>query len=70
MENINSNVEMADTHMDDGTPWTDAELMDTKDIFLKTMKFISTFDYDSGGEYSRKTRFMPPDDLNKVRFTF
>jgi len=66
IQNINSNVECAEKHMDDGTPWDDAELMDTKDIFLKTMEFIRTFDFDGGGEYSRKTRFNPPDDLNKL----
>lgn len=66
ISNVNSNIELAETHMDDDTPWDDAELMDTKDIFLKTMEFIRSFDYDTGGEYARKTRFMPPDDLNKV----
>ena len=68
--NVKANTELADKHMDDDTPWNDAELMDTKDIFLKTMEFIRSFDYDSGGEYARKTRFIPPDDLNKVEFLF
>lgn len=67
ISNLNSNVEMAEKHMDDDTPWDDSELMDTKDIFLKTMEFIRSFDYDTGGDYGRKTRFIPPDDLNKVR---
>jgi len=69
ISNMNANIELADKHMDDDTPWTDGELMDTKEIFLKTMEFIRSFDYDSGGDYSRKTRFMPPDDLNKLAST-
>ncbi|XP_018021101.1 RING finger protein nhl-1 isoform X3 [Hyalella azteca] len=64
--NVQSNIELAEKHMDDETPWDDGELMDTKDIFLKTMEFIRSFDYDTGGEYGRKTRFIPPDDLNKL----
>lgn len=70
ISNVNSNIELAEKHMDDETPWDDAELMDTKDIFLKTMEFIRSFDYDTGGDYARKTRFMPPDDLNKVNLVF
>lgn len=66
ISNVQSNIELADKHMDDDTPWDDSELMDTKDIFLKTMEFIRSFDYDTGGDYGRKTRFLPPDDLNKL----
>lgn len=65
VSNIESNIELADKHMDDATPWDDGELMDTKDIFLKTIEFIRNFDYD-GGDYSRRARFNPPDDLNKI----
>ncbi|KAK3857624.1 hypothetical protein Pcinc_036135 [Petrolisthes cinctipes] len=65
VSNINSNIELAEKHMDDHTPWDDAELMDTKDIFLKTMEFIRSFDYEAG-DYSRRARFNPPDDLNKI----
>jgi len=66
ISNVNSNIEVAEKHMDDDTPWEDGELMDTKDIFIKTMEFIRSFDYDTGGDYARRTRFMPPDDLNKL----
>merc|ERR1711913_79648 len=38
---------------------------DTKDIFLKTMEFIRSFDYEPG-DHSRRTKFQPPDDLNKI----
>jgi len=69
ISNVNSNIELAEKHMDDETPWSDGELMDTKEIFLKTMEFIRSFDFDSGGDHSRKTRFLPPDDLNKLAST-
>lgn len=65
VSNIGANIELAEKHMDDNTPWDDAELMDTKDIFLKTMDFIRSFDYESG-DYSRRARFNPPDDINKL----
>ncbi|XP_050691986.1 RING finger protein nhl-1-like [Eriocheir sinensis] len=65
VSNINANIDLAEKHMDDNTPWDDAELMDTKDIFLKTMEFIRSFDYEAG-DYSRRARFNPPDDLNKL----
>ena len=66
ISNIDANIDLAEKHMDDHTPWDDAELMDTKEIFLRTMEFIRSFDYEPG-EYSRRARFNPPDDLNKVR---
>ncbi|XP_042240194.1 RING finger protein nhl-1-like [Homarus americanus] len=65
VSNIGANIELAEKHMDDQTPWDDAELMDAKDIFLKTMEFIRSFDYEAG-DYSRRARFNPPDDLNKL----
>lgn len=68
VSNIGANIELAEKHMDDNTPWDDAELMDTKDIFLKTMEFIRSFDYEAG-DYSRRTRFNPPDDINKLATT-
>ncbi|KAK7085483.1 Zinc ion binding [Halocaridina rubra] len=65
VSNIEANIELAEKHMDDTTPWDDAELMDTKDIFLKTIEFIRNFDYE-GGDYTRRARFNPPDDINKL----
>ncbi|KAB7498365.1 RING finger protein nhl-1 [Armadillidium nasatum] len=64
ISNVDANSELVDKHMDDQTPWDDNELMDTKDIFLKTMEFIRSFDYDAG-DYNRRARFLVPDDLNK-----
>jgi len=67
VSNIESNIELAEKHMDDKTPWDDNELMDTKDIFLKTMEFIRSFDYEPGDH--KRTKFQPPDDLNKIAST-
>ena len=64
ISNAESNCELAEKHMDDQTEWDDCELMDAKEVFLKTMDFIRSFDYDTG-DY-RKARFNFPDDLNKV----
>lgn len=65
ISNVESNMDLADKHMDDQTSWDDAELMDTKDIFLRTMEFIRSFDYEAG-DYNRRAKFNPPDDLNKL----
>lgn len=65
ISNVESNTDLAEKHMDDQTPWDDNELMDTKDIFLRTMEFIRGFDYESG-DYNRRARFNAPDDINKV----
>jgi len=48
-----------------GTTWDDAELMDAKDIFLRTMEFIRNFESEPG-EYHRRVRFFIPQDLNQM----
>ena len=48
-----------------GTTWDDAELMDAKDIFLRTMEFIRNFESEPG-EYHRRVRFFIPQDLNQL----
>ena len=51
--------------MSDGTKWDDAELMDTKDIFIKMMDFIRN--YDPGTEeYTRRIRFTTHEALNDL----
>ena len=64
--NVEANTDLAEKHMDDETPWDDSELMDAKEIFLRTMEFIRNFDYEAG-DYNRRAKFIPPDDLNKVK---
>ena len=54
-----------ENHMSDGTKWDDAELMDTKDIFIKMMDFIRN--YDPGTEeYTRRIRFTTHEALNDL----
>ena len=57
--------DLMENHMSDGTKWDDAELMDTKDIFIKMMDFIRN--YDPGTEeYTRRIRFTTHEALNDL----
>lgn len=42
--NIQSNCDLADAHINENVPWDDRELLDTKELFLRTLEFIR-FDY-------------------------
>ncbi|XP_057373034.1 serine-rich adhesin for platelets-like [Daphnia carinata] len=48
--------------------WDDNELMDTKDIFLRTMEFIRNFETETG-DYHRRVRFFVPQDPNQLSNT-
>ena len=63
--NIQSNSDLMDKNMDDGTKWDDNELMDCKDIFLKMMDWIRNYD-TSSEEYNRKIRFTCHDTVNEL----
>ncbi|XP_071445797.1 RING finger protein nhl-1 [Hetaerina americana] len=64
--NIQSNCDLADKHMaDDCVDWDDAELVDAKEIFLRTVEFIRNFDYEPG-DYSRRVRFIMSVDPNQL----
>ncbi|XP_046390185.1 RING finger protein nhl-1 isoform X2 [Ischnura elegans] len=64
--NIQSNCDLADKHMgDDGVDWDDAELVDAKEIFLRTVEFIRNFDYEPG-DYARRVRFVMAMDPNQL----
>ncbi|KAG8212702.1 hypothetical protein J437_LFUL019605 [Ladona fulva] len=64
--NIQSNCDLADKHMaDEGVEWDDAELVDAKEIFLKTVEFIRNFDYEPG-DYGRRVRFIMSLDPNQL----
>src|SRR5581483_7774935 len=67
--NIHSNCELVEKYMvnDSGEllVWQDNELMDTKDIFVKTMDFIRNFEYE-GGDNARRIKFLPNADPNKL----
>lgn len=38
--NIQSNCDLAEVHINENVPWDDAELLDTKELFLRTVEFI------------------------------
>merc|ERR1712020_755253 len=63
--NIQSNADLMEKNLDDGTKWDDVELMDCKDIFIKMMDWISNYD-TSSEEYNRKIRFPCHDGVNDL----
>lgn len=68
VSNINSNCELVDKYISDTIEWSDSELVEYKDIFLKTLEFLRNFDPDTS-DFSRKVRFEPkadPDILHRT----
>ncbi|CAH1996689.1 unnamed protein product [Acanthoscelides obtectus] len=64
--NIVSNCDLADKHMNENVDiWDDCELMDAKEIFLKTVEFIRNFEYENS-DYSRKVRLVLAHDPNQL----
>jgi len=70
--NIQSNSELVDKYiMSEKNPsitWQDNELMDTKEIFIKTMEFIRNFEYEPG-DINRRIRFNMSPDPNSLVLT-
>lgn len=70
--NIQSNCDVADKYMNDNVDWDDCELMDTKEIFLKTVEFMRNFEYENA-DYNRRVRFFMeknPNELVTIVATF
>nr|CAI5832426.1 unnamed protein product [Callosobruchus analis] len=66
ISNIMSNCDLADKHMNESVDiWDDCELMDAKEIFLKTVEFIRNFEYENS-DYSRKVRLVLAHDPNQL----
>ncbi|XP_046678340.1 RING finger protein nhl-1 isoform X2 [Homalodisca vitripennis] len=66
ISNIQSNCDLADKHMQsEDIEWDDCELMDAKEIFLKTVEFIRNFEAETG-DYNRKVRFIMAHDPNQL----
>lgn len=63
--NIHGNCDIVDKYMNDTVEWDDAELMDTKEIFLKTVEFLRHFEYENS-DYSRRVRFLVSIDPNQL----
>ncbi|XP_059613712.1 RING finger protein nhl-1 isoform X2 [Phlebotomus argentipes] len=63
--NIQSNCDLADKYITESVEWDDNELMDTKEIFLKTVEFLRNFEYENA-DYSRRVRFLMAMDPNQL----
>jgi tripartite motif-containing protein 71 len=66
--NIQSNCDLADKYMTDAVEWDDCELMDTKEIFMKTVEFMRNFEYENS-DYNRRVRFQMAIDPNQLVMT-
>lgn len=66
ISNIQSNCDLADEHMqNENVEWDDMELMDAKEIFLKTVDFIRNFETETT-DYTRRVRFVMSHDPNQL----
>lgn len=63
--NIQSNCDVADKYMNENVEWDDCELMDTKEIFLRTVEFLRSFEYENT-DYTRRVRFLMSIDPNQL----
>lgn len=66
ISNIQSNCDLADKYMQNEiVDWDDCELMDAKEIFLKTVEFIRYFETETG-DYTRRAKFIMAHDPNTL----
>lgn len=73
ISNFDSNLEFSEKHIgaegsSSAVAWDDNELMDAKDIFLRTMEFIRNFESETG-DYHRRVRFFVPQEPNQLANT-
>lgn len=67
VNNITSNCELVDKYVTDDYEWSDVELLEYKQIFIKMLDFLRTFDPDTT-DFSRRIKFQPradPDVLHR-----
>lgn len=65
ISNIQSNCDLADKYMNENIEWDDCELMDTKEIFLKTVEFIRNYEYETT-DFTRRMRLLMQVDPNQL----
>ncbi|XP_044592310.1 RING finger protein nhl-1 isoform X2 [Cotesia glomerata] len=63
--NIQSNCDLAEAHINENVSWDDAELLDTKELFLRTVEFIRNYEYELG-DYGRRVRFVMAHEPNQL----
>ncbi|KAI2810241.1 Zinc ion binding, partial [Blomia tropicalis] len=66
LQTISSNCELVEKHVTEDDDWTDLELMEYKEIFLKTLDFLRNMDPDTM-DFSRKIKYIPKVDLDTAR---
>ncbi|GBM90426.1 RING finger protein nhl-1 [Araneus ventricosus] len=67
VNNISSNCELVDKYIKDDYEWSDLELLEYKQIFLKMLDFLRTFDVDNT-DFTRRIKFQSradPDVLHR-----
>ncbi|XP_074603631.1 tripartite motif containing protein thin isoform X1 [Brevipalpus obovatus] len=65
--NMKDNCDIAEkTLLDADKSWNDLELVECKDIFVKTLDFLRNFDADTV-DYTRGMKFIPNTDLDALR---
>lgn len=65
ISNIQSNCDVIDKYMNENVEWDDCELMDTKEIFLRTVEFLRNFECENT-DYTRRVRFLMSIDPNQL----
>ncbi|XP_076362032.1 uncharacterized protein LOC143252964 [Tachypleus tridentatus] len=68
VENLNSNSELIGKYLNDDMEWTDTELVEYKEIFLKTLEFIRNFEIDTS-DFARRVKFQLRTDPDVLRQT-
>ncbi|KAG1667945.1 RING finger protein nhl-1 [Nymphon striatum] len=56
--NINSNCELCDKHITDDMEWTDVELVQYKECFLKMLEFLRNFDIETVDAGNRRLKLI------------
>lgn len=72
LANISSNCDLVEKHITEDVEWTDNELVEYKEIFLKTLDFLRNFDSDTS-DYARRIKFQhnaDPEVLHKTLINF
>lgn len=64
--NISSNCELAESHINENEEWTVEELVEYKEIFVKTLDFLRNLDPDAS-DFARKIKFQFKTDMDALR---
>ena len=70
VHNIKNNCDLVENYINDDMTWDDAELMETKEVFVKTVDFVRNFEHEAGcneRDYNRKVRLNINQDPNHLQ---